>query len=287
MMPLEPGAWRLDSTVHPFLTGIGISDLRITTRFDPDYVGAALWAVMHEAGHALYNTCIDPELERTPLCRSASLGFDESQSRMWENWVGRGRAFLAHLLPELAGAFPGQFADLDPEGLYRAANVVRPSLIRVEADVVTYNLHILLRFELEVALVEERLTPAELPEAWGEKVRDYLGLEVHDDALGVLQDVHWADGSFGYFPTYSLGNVIAGQIWELARDAIEDLDDQLQAGELTGLRDFLRDRLLRHGGKFEPAEMIQRVAGGPLDPEPLLAQLRAKYGELYEVDVPA
>ena len=285
MMPLEPEAWRLDATVHPFLTGIGISDLRITTRFDPAYVGTSLWAVMHEAGHALYNNCIDRGLERTPLCRSASLGFDESQSRLWENWVGRGRPFLERALPVLADTFPEQFADLDPEELYRAANVVRPSPIRVEADEVTYNLHILVRFELEVALFEERLTPAELPEAWRERVRDYLGLDLRDDADGVLQDVHWSGGSFGYFPTYSLGNVIAGQLWERARDAIGDLDDQLRAGELTGLRDFLRDLLLRHGGKYEPAEMAERALGGSLDPEPLLGQLRAKYGELYGVEL--
>ncbi len=283
MMPLEQGAWRLDTTVHPFASGIGISDVRITTRFDPGYVGSSLWAVMHEAGHALYNNCIARDLERTPLCRSPSLGFDESQSRLWENWVGRGRPFLGHLLPVLADAFPEAFGGLEPERLYRAANVVRPSLIRVEADEVTYNLHILLRFELEVALFEERLAPAELPEAWRERVRSYLGLEVPDDAVGVLQDVHWSAGSFGYFPTYSLGNVIAGQVWERAREAIADLDDQLRSGELTGLRDFLRDLLLRHGGKFEPAEMIERVVGGPLDPDPLLAQLRAKYGELYEI----
>ena len=283
IMPLEPGAWRLDTTVHPFLTGIGISDLRITTRFDPGYVGTSLWAVMHEAGHALYRNCIAPELERTPLCRSPSLGFDESQSRLWENWVGRGRPFLDYLLPVLAEVFPEQFRDVDPERLYRAASVVRPSLIRVEADEVTYNLHILVRFELEVALFEERLAPAELPEAWRERVREYLGLDVLHDADGVLQDVHWADGSFGYFPTYSLGNVIAAQLWERAREAIVDLDDQLRAGELAALRDFLRDLLLRHGGKFEPSEMTERVLGGTLDPEPLLAQLRMKYGELYGV----
>jgi carboxypeptidase Taq len=283
MMPLEPDAWRLDTTVHPFATGIGISDLRITTRFDPEYVGSSLWAVMHEAGHALYNNGIGRELERTPLCRSPSLGFDESQSRLWENWVGRGRPFMAQLLPVLTDAFPGPFDGLDPERLYRAANVVRPSLIRVEADEVTYNLHIAMRFELELALVEERLSPADLPDAWAQLTRDYLGLEVPDDASGVLQDVHWSGGAFGYFPTYSLGNVIAGQIWERAREALPDLDAQLAAGELEPLRDFLGERLLRHGGKHEPAEMIERAVGGPLDPGPVLAQLRGKYGELYEL----
>jgi carboxypeptidase Taq len=282
-LPLEPGAWRLDTTVHPFATGIGVSDVRITTRFDPRYVGTALWAVIHECGHALYHNGIAPQLDRTPLCRSVSLGFDESQSRMWENWVGRGRPFLRFLHPILARHFPDRFAALEPEALYRAANRVQPSLIRVEADEVTYNLHIALRFELEVALFEERLAPAELPEAWRAKTQELLGIDVPDDASGVLQDVHWAAGAFGYFPTYSLGNVIAGQVWELARAALPDLDDQLASGEVGPLRDFLGERIYAHGGKFEPAAMIERLTGGPLDPGPLLAQLRAKFGELYEL----
>jgi carboxypeptidase Taq len=284
LMPLEPDAWRLDTTVHPFATGIGISDVRITTRFDPSYVGSSLWAVVHECGHGLYNNGIDRALERTPLCRSPSLGFDESQSRLWENWVGRGRPFMGRLLPLLAEAFPDKFSNLEPEALYAAANVVRPSLIRVEADEVTYNLHIVLRFELELALFEGELHPRDLPDAWRERTRSYLGLEVPDDAAGVLQDVHWSAGSFGYFPTYSLGNVIAAQLWDLARSEIPDLDEHLAAGELGVLRDFLGERLLRHGGKHEPAEMIERVTGGPLDPDPLLAQLRTKYGAIYGLD---
>jgi carboxypeptidase Taq len=283
VLPLEPDAWRLDTTAHPFATGIAISDLRITTRFDPGYVGASLWAVIHECGHALYNNGIDPELERTPLCRSSSLGFDESQSRMWENWVGRGRPFMDRLLPLLAEAFPERFAGLDADQLYRAANVVRPSLIRVEADEVTYNLHIAMRFELEVALIEGSLEPVDLPGRWAELTDRYLGLEVPDDASGALQDVHWSAGLFGYFPTYSLGNVIAAQIWERAREALPDVDAQLAAGELDPLRDFLGERLLRHGGKHKPAEMIERAVGSPLDPGPLLEQLRAKFGALYEL----
>jgi carboxypeptidase Taq len=283
ILPLEPDAWRLDTTVHPFATGIAVSDLRITTRFDPGYVGTSLWAVIHECGHALYNNGIDPALERTPLCRSSSLGFDESQSRMWENWVGRGRPFMGRLLPLLAEAFPESFSGLDHDQLYRAANVVRPSLIRVEADEVTYNLHIAMRFELEVALVEETLAPADLPGKWAELTENYLGLEVPDDASGVLQDVHWSAGLLGYFPTYSLGNVIAAQIWEKAREELPELDSQLAAGELEPLRDFLGERLLRHGGKWEPAEMIERAVGSPLDPGPLLEQLRSKFGALYEL----
>ncbi len=280
-LPLEADAWRLDETVHPFAVGIGISDLRITTRFDPGYVGTALWAVIHEIGHALYQNGIDSQLERTPLCRSVSLGFDESQSRMWENWVGRGRPFLAHLHPLLTEAFPERFAGTDAESLYRAANRVEPSLIRVEADEVTYNLHIALRFELEQEIFAERLEAADLPDAWNARMTEYLGVEVHDDAHGVLQDAHWSGGAFGYFPTYSLGNVIAAQVWELVRDELRDLDQQLVAGELEPLRDFLAERIYRHGGKLEPASMIERVTGGPLDPEPLLSQLRAKFGEIY------
>jgi carboxypeptidase Taq len=282
-LPLEDDAWRLDETVHPFATGIGISDLRITTRFDPDYIGAALWAVIHEAGHATYQNGIDPELERSPLCRSVSLGFDESQSRMWENWVGRGRPYLTHLHPLLRELFPERFADVDAEALYRAASRVQPSLIRIEADEVTYNLHIALRFELELRIVEERLAVSDLPEAWNALVDDYLGLEVPDDGYGVLQDVHWASGAFGYFPTYSLGNVIAAQLWEAVTAELPDLDAQLAAGDGAPLRDWLRERVYRHGGKLLPAEMVERVCGGSLDSAPLLGQLRAKFGEVYEL----
>jgi carboxypeptidase Taq len=282
-LPLEPDAWRIDETVHPFATGIAISDLRITTRYDPTYIGTALWTVIHEVGHALYQNGIGPELARTPLCRSVSLGFDESQSRLWENWVGRSRPYLAHLHPTLARLFGGQLAQTDPDALYRAANRVAPSLIRVEADEVTYNLHIALRFELELALFEGELEAADLPEAWRERVREYLGLEVPNDAAGVLQDVHWAAGGFGYFPTYSLGNIMAAQIWELAAQELGDLEAQLAVGELGPLRDFLGERIYRHGGKVEPAEMIERVVRGPLDPGPLLGQLERKYGEIYGV----
>jgi carboxypeptidase Taq len=282
-LPLEPDTWRIDETVHPFATGIGISDLRITTRFHPEYVGTALWAVIHEVGHALYQNGIAAELERTPLCSSVSLGFDESQSRLWENWVGRGRPFLAHIHPLLADAFPERFAGIDREALYRAANRVQPSLIRIEADEVTYNLHIVLRFELEIALFEGRLGAAELPGAWAERMSEYLGIEVPDDAGGVLQDAHWSSGAFGYFPTYTLGNVIAAQVWDLAREELPDLDQRIAAGDLRPLGDFLGERIYRHGNKLEPAEMIDQVTGGPLDPEPLLRHLRHKFGEIYEL----
>ena len=279
-LPLEPGSWRLDSTVHPFATVISTSDLRVTTRFDPAYVGTALWAVIHEVGHATYYNGVDRSFERTPLCRSSSLGFDESQSRLWENWVGRGRPYLAHIRPLLSRHFDA-FGDVDDEHLYRAANKVEPSLIRVEADEVTYNLHIVLRFELELALFEGDLEPAGLPEAWNERTRALLDLEVPNDADGVLQDVHWAAGSFGYFPTYSLGNIVAGQLWDAAVADLPELDSQLAAGELEPLCDFLRDRVHRHGGKYKPAELVERAVGGPLDSAPLLRQLAEKYGAIY------
>jgi carboxypeptidase Taq len=282
-LPLEPGAWRLDETVHPFASGIAISDLRITTRFDPAYIGASLWAVIHEGGHAIYHNSVDPALGRTPLDGSASFGFDESQSRLWENWVGRGRPYLAHLHPLLTELFDS-FAGIDPEGLYRAANSVRHSLIRMEADEVTYNLHIALRFELELAIFEERLALSDLPEAWNALTESYLGISVPDDARGVLQDSHWASGSFGYFPTYALGNVIAAQLWALARAELPDLDGTLAAGDGRPLRDWLAERLYRHGAKLLPAELVEQVCGGPLDTAPLLAHLRSKFGELYGLE---
>jgi carboxypeptidase Taq len=284
-LPLADDSWRLDPAVHPFATGIAISDLRITTRFDPAYIGAALWAVIHEGGHAIYQSGIDPRLERTPLCRSASLGFDESQSRMWENWIGRGRGYLALIRPLLAELFPERFAGITDSALYRAANRARPTLIRMEADEVTYNLHIALRFELELWIFERRLELAELPEAWNELTRDYLGLEVPDAARGVLQDVHWAAGSFGYFPTYALGNVIAGQLWVTMDADLGDLSERIAAGELSVLRDWLSERVHRHGGKLLPAELIERACGGSLDPEPLLRQLREKFAEIYGIEL--
>jgi carboxypeptidase Taq len=282
-LPLEEGAWRLDPTVHPFATAISPSDIRITTRFDESYIGASLWAVIHEAGHGMYENGVARELTRSPLCSPVSLGFHESQSRMWEIWVGRGRPYLERIHPLLRDRFPQQFGDVDTETLYRAANKVEPSLIRIEADQLTYNLHIALRFELELAIFEGRLELAELPEAWNARMAEDLGIAVPDDARGVLQDVHWAGGTFGYFPTYSLGNVIAGQIWDAASGDLPDLDAQIGAGELVPLRDWLRERLYRHGGKFMPKEMIKRVVGGPIDVGPYLRQLRERAVEIYGI----
>jgi carboxypeptidase Taq len=280
-LPLGKGEWRLDDTVHPFATAIAPTDVRITTRFDTGYLGEGLYAVMHEAGHGMYENGMPAELHRTPLQGGASMGFHESQSRLWENWVGRGRPYLRWALPMLREHFGEQLGDVDAEALYRAANRVEPSLIRVEADELTYNLHIALRFELEVEIFEERLELADLPDAWNERMETYLGIQVPDDAHGVLQDVHWGAGAFGYFPTYSLGNVIAGQLWDSAQRAMPDLEERIERGELAELNAWLRESLYRHGSCFEPLELIERVVGGPLDVGPLVAHLDAKFGELY------
>jgi carboxypeptidase Taq len=286
-LPLETDAWRLDDTVHPFATAIAPSDIRLTTRYDERYIGTGLWSVIHEAGHGIYENALPPRFTRTPLARPVSLGFHESQSRLWENWVGRGRAYLSRLLPRLRTAFPDRFGEVDAEQLFRAANKIAPSLIRTEADEVTYNLHIALRFELELAVFEDRLELAELPEAWNARTAELLGIDVPDDAHGVLQDVHWAAGSFGYFPTYSLGNVIAAQLWEALSADLPDLEQRIASGELAALRDRLAERLYRHGGKFTPTETIERAVGGPFDVRPYLEQLRAKLGEVYELGAPA
>ncbi len=285
LMPLRDGGWRLDETAHPFAGALAPSDVRLTTRYEPGYVGTTIWAIVHEAGHGIYESGMPDSLRRTPIGEPHSLGLHESQSRLWENWVGRSRPFLRGLQPVLAEHFPEAFADIDGETLYRAANAVEPSLIRVEADEVTYNLHIAIRFELEVALFEEKLDLEDLPEAWNARYREYLGLDVPSDAKGVLQDVHWYGGGFGYFPTYSLGNIIAAQLWNAATAELPDLDAQLEALELEPLRAWLGERLYSLAGRFEPLETIDRAIGGGLDFGPLLTHLETKYGELYELGV--
>lgn len=276
-------SWRLDPTVHPFASNSSPTDIRITIRYYEHYLGPALFGSMHETGHGLYENGVSPTLERTLLCRGASLGLHESQSRMWENLVGRGRPFWRHFFPQLQTIFPEQFAKVDAEGFYRAINKVEPSLIRVEADEATYNLHIILRFELEQDIINGQLKLADLPEAWNARMKEYLGVDVPDDARGVLQDIHWSAGSLGYFATYALGNVIACQIWERARAALPGLEAGFEQGEFMGLREWLRENLHRHGRKFTPAETMQMVVGGPIDVGPYMRYLRSKLGEIYGV----
>jgi carboxypeptidase Taq len=267
--------WRIDLAVHPFQATIGPGDVRLTTRYAEDDLDA-LFATLHEFGHGLYEANVDPALARTPLAGGVSAAVHESQSRMWENMVGRSPGFWRWCFPRLQAAFPGRFDDRRWEDVHRAVNVVRPSPIRVMADEVTYGLHIVLRFELELALFEGDLDPSDLPEAWNERTRSYLGLDVPDVGHGVLQDIHWAEGLFGYFPTYALGNVIAGQLWERVGADIPDLDERFSRGDFDALRDWLAERVHREGRRLMPAELIAKAAGGPIDPAPYLAYLRAK-----------
>jgi len=231
---------------------------------------------MHEGGHGLTYQGLDPALERSPLAGSPSHGLGESQSRTWENLVGRSLPFWRGRLPELQRLFP-ELERISLEDFYRGINRVAPGLIRVDADEVTYSLHIILRFELEQQLVDGSLALEELPEAWNARMADLLGVEVPDDARGVLQDVHWTRAAYGYFPTYALGNVLSAQIWERVRAELPDLDAQLESGDLGELYAWLRDRLYRHGRKFTPLETLERAIGeSRIDPEPYLAYLRAK-----------
>lgn len=285
LMGFDESGWRIDDTVHPFAIRIGPGDVRITTRWDEDYWPMSLYGAMHECGHGLYEAQIAPELRRTPIGATQSLGMHESQSRLWENMVGRGRPFCTVLAPRVSELAGGELAGIDADRLYRAINRVKPTFIRVEADEATYGLHIILRFELEQELIEGRLSIADLPEAWNARFQEYLGIAVTDDADGVLQDVHWSAGMIGYFPTYALGNLIAGQLWEAAQAEIAGLDDQLAAGELTALREWLRRRVHRHGAKFGTEELLEREGGGPISVAPFVRYLKAKLSDVYGVDL--
>jgi carboxypeptidase Taq len=280
LMGFNPQGWRIDDAVHPFATGFGSGDVRITTRWDETFYASALYGAMHECGHGLYEEGIADSLQRTPLGHAESLTLHESQSRMWENMVGRGRAFSAVLAPLLSARFG---APQDPDTLYRAVNRTQPSLIRVEADEATYGLHIVLRFEIEQELIEDRLKVADLPEAWNARFKEYFGIEVPDDAHGVLQDVHWSSGSIGYFPTYALGNLVAGQLWERAHTDISELDARIGAGELLPLREWLREHVHRHGAKFTTQELLRRVVGKPIEVGPFVGYLKAKLSDVYGV----
>jgi carboxypeptidase Taq len=275
-------AWRLDAVVHPFASAPGTDDIRIATRYSEASL-ESLFSSMHEFGHGLYDHQVDPALERTPLGDGASSGLHESQSRLWENLVGRGLPFWRRFYPLLQREFPDRLGDVELDAFHRAVNKVEPSLIRVDADEVTYNLHIVLRFELERALLDGSVSLEELPEAWNAGMHELLGVDVPDDACGVLQDVHWSDGGFGYFPTYSLGNVMSVQIWERARADLGDLDAQIEAGEFGELRRWLGERLHRWGRTFTPQETLERAVGSPLDPEPYVRYMREKAASIYGV----
>jgi carboxypeptidase Taq len=272
---------REDKSVHPFTSGFGTGDVRITTRLDPQFLNMALFSTMHEAGHAMYEQGINPEYDRTPLCTDVSLAVHESQSRMWENLVGRSQAFWVRFYPRLREVFPAQLQDVDLWAFYCAINKVEPSFIRVEADEATYNLHIMVRFELELMMMEGGLEVADLPEAWNTKFEEFLGLVPPDDAQGVLQDIHWSGGMIGYFPTYALGNLIAAQLWQKTEQDIPNLRSKIEQGEFGVLLGWLRENIHRYGAKYEPVELLNRVTGTGLTAKPYLEYLHSKFEEIY------
>jgi carboxypeptidase Taq len=267
--------WRLDEAAHPFSSGVTAGDIRITTRYH-EHDLESLFSSMHEFGHGLYEHQVDPALARTPLGHGASAAWHESQSRLWENMVGRSAGFWRWCLPHAQAALPGYFSGKTWQDVQRTFNVVRRSLIRVSADEVTYGLHIALRFELELALIDGDLAVADLPMAWNERMQSYLGLDVPDHAHGVLQDIHWAEGLFGYFPTYALGNVVAGQLWARVTADLPDLDDRFAAGDFATLRAWLAENVHRFGRRYTTTELLERVVAEGLDPAPYLAYLEAK-----------
>jgi carboxypeptidase Taq len=276
----EHGSFRLDPTVHPFCTSFSRRDVRLTTRY-LDQGLDSVWSTMHEAGHGLYAHGIASPLERTPLANSPSLGLNESQSRTWENLVGRSRAFWEHWYEPLQETFPEQLGDVGIDPFLAGVNRAEPGLIRVEADETTYSLHIIVRFDLERRLVDGSLDPKDLPSAWKAAMQEYLGVDVPDDTRGVLQDTHWSGGAVGYFPTYALGNVISLKIWAVVQKSIPDVEDQIRAGELRGLSGWLTENLYSLGRKFTPKETIERLTGSPkIDPQPYLAYLREKVSAL-------
>lgn len=275
-------AGRLDESVHPFATGLNPGDVRITTRYLKHDVTSALFGTIHEGGHALYEQNLMPELTGTPLSTGTSMGIHESQSRFWENMIGRSRAFWSRYYGGLQELYPESFRDVSAEAFYRAINEVKPSLIRIEADELTYNLHIMIRYEIEKGLFSGDIAVADLPAVWRDKYREYLGVEPDTEAEGVLQDVHWSGGAFGYFPSYALGNMYAAQIEHRLRQdlAVEEL---VGAGNLLPIKAWLSERIYRYGKLLTPTEIIRQVTGEELDPSYLVRYLEAKYRDIYRL----
>ncbi len=274
---------RQDKAAHPFTTNFGVGDVRITTRIDENFLNTALFGTLHEAGHAIYEQGVSPDLERTPLGGGASLAIHESQSRMYENLLGRSYDFWVHFYPLLQDSFRTQLGNVDLETFYQGINKVEPSLIRVEADEATYNLHIMLRLELEIGLMEGNLQVGDLPAAWNERMNDYLGVVPPNDSDGVLQDVHWSSGIMGYFPTYSLGNLVSNQLWEKINQDIPGLSGQIQKGDFSVLLGWLREHVHQHGSKFKPQVLVKRIVGEEINPDPYLKYLNDKFGAIYKL----
>lgn len=274
-------AGRVDESVHPFEITLNQGDVRITTQYLLDDVTSAIFSNLHEGGHALYEQNISTELAGTPLSQGTSMGIHESQSRFWENVIGRNRAFWERYYGDLQEHFPEQLKDVTMDDFYRAINHVENSLIRIEADELTYNLHIIIRYEIEKMIFNEGLKVSDLPKVWNEKYQSYLGITPPNDSLGVLQDVHWSGGSFGYFPSYALGNMYAAQFAHTIRKEIPEFDLLITEGNFAPIREWLTDKIYKHGKSLKPAEIIERVTGEELNPNYLADYLEHKYKEIY------
>lgn len=272
---------RLDVAVHPFETRFASNDVRITTRYNVNWLNPALFGTMHESGHAMYEQGVAASLDGTPLGRGTSLAVHESQSRMWENMVGRSKGFWQWALPRLQAMFPAEFGDVDLDTFYRAINKVQPSYIRVEADEATYNLHIMLRFELESEMVAGKLSIADLPKEWNDRFEAFLGITPPTDTLGVLQDIHWSSGLIGYFPTYALGNLLAAQYYAKAVEARPSIPDDIANGKFDTLRTWLNENIHQHGRKFTSDELTRRVTGESIQSHDYLTYLQTKFSEVY------
>jgi carboxypeptidase Taq len=273
----------LDVTAHPFCSGIGPGDCRITTRYDERNFSDSFFGILHEVGHGLYEQGLDPDHYGAPMGEAVSLGIHESQSRLWENAVARSKPFWKFWFPMAQRIFHEALAGVTLDAFHAAVNHVVPSLVRVQADEVTYNLHIIVRFELEQALLSGDLAVSDLPSAWNQKYEDTLGLKPSNDAEGCLQDIHWSAGLIGYFPTYTLGNLYAAQLFARAQADLGGLDDAFAVGDYSGLLAWLRAKVHREGQRYRPAELIERVTGSKPDHRPLVATLRQKYSELYGI----
>jgi carboxypeptidase Taq len=272
---------RQDKAVHPFTISVGLDDVRITTKIEKNWPSASIFGTIHECGHALFEQGISPDFRHTLVASEISMSVHESQSRLWENLVGRSLPFWKFFYPKLQALFPENLENISLDKFYKGINLVEPSLIRIEADEATYNLHIMLRQELEIALMEGSLEVDDLPEAWNAKVKEYLGLTPPNDAQGVLQDVHWSNGYFGYFPTYSMGNLLSAMWWEKIHQEIPDLDSQIEQGKFNDLLSWLRKNIHQYGGKYEVQELSRKVVGSGIDPKPYVRYLHEKFGKVY------
>ncbi|MFP4015394.1 MAG: carboxypeptidase M32 [Halanaerobiales bacterium] len=274
---------RLDESEHPFTIDITAGDVRLTTHYYPENLSSALFSSLHEGGHGLYEQNINEELIGTPLCTGTSMGIHESQSRFWENIIGRSYRFWNHYFSELKELFPEELKDISLDDFHSSINLIKPSLIRIEADELTYNLHIIIRYEIEKALINEELAVSELPEVWNKKMEEYLGIVPDNNKEGVLQDVHWSSGLIGYFPSYTLGNIYAAQFYYTIKKEIQDFDELVNKGDLGKITEWLKDRIHKHGKLLTPPEIIKNVTGEDSNSKYLIKYLEDKYSAVYNI----